>query len=32
MIVQDVAEQIKFLMMSRSITGVNVVIDAGFSL
>lgn len=29
---QDVAEQIRFLAMSRSITGVNTVIDAGFSL
>lgn len=29
---QDVAEQIRFLAMSSSITGVNTVIDAGFSL
>ncbi|GAM34170.1 short chain dehydrogenase [Talaromyces pinophilus] len=29
---EDVAEQIRFLAMSSSITGVNTVIDAGFSL
>ncbi|KAE8421537.1 hypothetical protein BDV36DRAFT_292186 [Aspergillus pseudocaelatus] len=29
---EDVAEQVKFLANSKSITGMNVVIDAGFSL
>ncbi|KAL3462040.1 short-chain dehydrogenase [Aspergillus heterothallicus] len=29
---EDVAEQVRFLAMSRSITGMNAVIDAGFSL
>ncbi|KAL2812180.1 hypothetical protein BJX63DRAFT_443679 [Aspergillus granulosus] len=29
---EDVAEQVRFLAMSRSITGINAVIDAGFSL
>ncbi|KAF4766751.1 hypothetical protein N7455_005715 [Penicillium solitum] len=29
---EDVAEHVKFLSMSRSITGMNAVIDAGFSL
>jgi hypothetical protein len=29
---QDVAEQVRFLALSRSITGMNAVIDAGFSI
>lgn len=29
---QDVADQVRFLVMSSSITGQNIVIDAGFSL
>ncbi|KAL2844814.1 short-chain dehydrogenase [Aspergillus pseudoustus] len=29
---EDVAEQVRFLAMSRSITGMNAIIDAGFSL
>ncbi|KAL4864250.1 hypothetical protein BDV12DRAFT_205840 [Aspergillus spectabilis] len=29
---EDVAEQVQFLSVSRSITGMNAVIDAGFSL
>ncbi|KAI1614601.1 hypothetical protein EDD36DRAFT_464433 [Exophiala viscosa] len=30
--VQDVAEQVKSMVLSNSITGVNMVVDAGFSL
>jgi NAD(P)-dependent dehydrogenase (short-subunit alcohol dehydrogenase family) len=30
--VEDVAEQVKTFVVSRSVTGQNAVIDAGFSL
>lgn len=30
--VEDVADQVRVLVQSRSITGQNIIIDAGFSL
>jgi hypothetical protein len=29
---EDVAQQVKCLALSKSVTGINIVIDAGFSL